>query len=239
MRFVLLLVIPFVLLACSSTPDRQVSPGKRYQAAMQDVRQGRYPAAIEKLQQLLQSSTNSRQRQQTEVGLAYVYYKSGDLDQALALLQQFVDKNPDYPKLDYVIYLRGLVRLKQGEVHLDTLRQNLGPQQDYPEELREAYGDFSLLIRRFPQSSYVEPAYKHIETIRTQLAEYELQQVRYHLIAGDYDEVIRRSRYIEEYFSIPSITRHALELQLKAYQALGKKDKVEWIRRRLQTLGES
>jgi outer membrane protein assembly factor BamD len=238
MRFLSFLIIASLLLSCTSVPDRQASPGKLYQAAMQDVHRGRYEAAIEKLQQL-RSSGNDLQRQQAEVGLAYAYYKSDNPEQALLELQDFIARHPDYPQMDYAIYLRGLIHLKQGVIHLEALRQTLAPQQDYPEELRKAYADFSLLIRRFPQSRYVEPAYKYIETIRRQLAEYELQQARYQLISGDYDEVIRRTRYVEEYYNIPEVTRQALELQLKAYQALDKKNKIEMIKRRLQTLGET
>lgn len=204
---------------------------------MQDVRQGRFEAATAKLRQLREQG-NARQRQQAEVGLAYVQYKAGDLQAALRALEDFVARHPDYPQLDYVIYLRGLIRLRQGDAHLARLRQSLEPQQDYPQELREAYADFALLIRRFPQSRYVEPAYQHIATIRRQLAEYELQQARYFLIAGDYEEVIRRSRYIEEYYAIPAITRQALDLQLKAYEALGRKTRAEQLKRRLQTLEE-
>jgi outer membrane protein assembly factor BamD len=232
----LFLTLVLLLSACASTPSEQnATSTATYATAMQAVREGEANKGIEALQTIIAQSEGPM-KAQAEIGLAYAYYTKGDYDLAFKQCNVFITDNPTYPQLVYVYYLRALVKTKQGEAHLKTLMAKMNPGNNYPEALREAYGYYSDLIQRYPESDYAKTAYKQIESIRKQLAKYELHLARYEMVEGNYQEAARHAEYVMEYFSDNLSRKYALTILIRAYEGMDMPQQAKNAKRQLKEL---
>ena len=237
MRISVILVAVLMLLAgCATTSEKGVSEKQQLTEAMQSVRDGYYAVAIEQFQALIASTDNPQQKVQAEIGLAYAYFKNNDFELALNTCNQIIEQNPTHERLDYVFYLRGLIKMKQGELHLQRLLAAKAPSTDYPEELRDAYGYFSELINFYPQSEYLDQAYQQIDTIRQRLAKYELQLAHNKLALGNYEEAAHHAEYVNKYYTDNTSRKYALTIMIKSYKALDQPQKVNAAERQLREL---
>jgi outer membrane protein assembly factor BamD len=233
---VIFLFVLMLLAGCASTPKNGVSEKQQLTDAMTSVRDGYYDNAIEQFKAVINSASNPQQKAQAEIGLAYAYYKNDDFEQALSTCAQFIEQNPTHPQLDYVFYLRGLIRMTQGELHLQRLLAAKAPTSDYPEELREAYGYFSELINFFPQSKYLDQAYQQIDTIRQRLAKYELHLAHNQLALGNYQEAAHHAEYVNKYYTDNISRKYALTIMIKSYKAMEMPQKLTAAERQLREL---
>jgi outer membrane protein assembly factor BamD len=233
---VVFLVLLMLLAGCASTPENGVSEKQQLTDAMTSVRDGYYDKAIEQFKGLINTASNPQQKIQAEIGLAYAYYKNDDFEQALSTCAQFIDQNPTHPQLDYVFYLRGLAKMKQGELHLQRLLAAKAPTTDYPEELREAYGYFSELVNFYPQSEYLDQTYQQIDTIRQRLAKYELHLAHNQLALGNYQEAAHHAEYVSRYYTDNTSRKYALTIMIKSYKALDMPQKLNAAERQLREL---
>jgi outer membrane protein assembly factor BamD len=231
----LFLSLLLFLTACASTSSDQNASSASYATAMQSVRQGEVDKGISELTAIIARSEGTV-KAQAEIGLAYAYYTKGDFDEAFAQCNTFIKDNPNNPKLVYVYYLRALIKTKQGEAHLKTLMANLNPGNNYPDELREAYGYYADIIRHYPASDYAKSAYKQIESIRKQLAKYELHLARYEMVEGNYQEAARHAEYVMEYYSDNLSRKYALTILIRAYEALNMPQQAKNAKRQLREL---
>lgn len=235
-------MIPFRLLpalllifltACASTPNPQVWQAE-YTQAMQAVKAGHFEAAIASLESLRDSAADENLRYQAETALAYALYKKGDYPAALQQAEEIIHRYPPTPQQAYIYYLRGLITLKQGEEEQRKLLADQTTAAAYPMSLRKAYEHFTELIHHFPRSTYTEQAYRHLDTIRELLAEYEVHQIQRLMMQKRYQQAIDRARYVGENFDDTKANLQAQRLMAKAYEALGKPEEAELIHRRLE-----
>ena len=185
---------------------------------------------------IIEKSDNELTKSQAEIGLAYAYYIKNDFAEAYQRCNQFIQENPTHPQLDYMYYLRGLTRLKQGEVHLQRLLAAKAPTTDYPEELRQAYDHFSELIKFFPQSDYLDQAYQHVDKIRQRLAKYELHLAHNQLALGNYKEAAHHAEYVNKYYSDVESRKYALTIMVKAYKELDMQQQLNEAERQLREI---
>lgn len=233
---VIFLVIFLFLAGCATTPENGVSEKQQLTEAMQSVRDGYYDNAIQQFKALSESTDNPQQKVQAEIGLAYAYYKNNEFELALNTCNQIIEQHPTHERLDYVFYLRGLTKMKQGELHLQRLLAAKAPTTDYPDELRDAYGYFSELINFYPQSEYLDQAYQQIDTIRQRLAKYELHLAHNKLALGNYEEAAHHAEYVNKYYTDNTSRKYALTIMIKSYKALDQPQKVNSAERQLREL---
>ncbi len=238
MRKFVLFFLSFILLAgCATTSEEtKVSESQQLTDAMTSLREGQPEASIAQFKAILDKSENEQTRTQAEIGLAYAYYSKNDFDEAYQRCSRFIKDNPTHPQLDYVYYLRGLSKLKQGEIHLQRLLAAKAPANDYPEELRDAYNYFSELIKFFPQSDYLDQAYQHVDAIRQRLAKYELHLAHNQLALGNYKEAAHHAEYVNKYYSDAESRKYALTIMVKAYKALDMPQQLNAAERQLREL---
>jgi len=231
--FLLLLVL---LSGCASTAENGASEKQQLTEAMKSVRDGYYANAIQEFKAVSDSTGDPQLKIQAEIGLAYAYYKNDDFEQALSSCATLIEQNPTHPQLDYVFYLRGLTKMKQGELHLQRLLAAKAPTTDYPEELREAYGYFSELINFYPQSEYLDQTYQQIDIIRQPLAKYELHHAHNQLALGNFEEAAHHAEYVNKYYNDNSSRKYALTIMIKSYKALDMPQKVNAAERELREI---
>ncbi|WP_374090368.1 outer membrane protein assembly factor BamD [Methylomicrobium lacus] len=156
---------------------------------------------------------------QTQLDVAYAYYKSNDPDAALAAADRFIKINPRNPSVDYAYYLKGLVNYNRGFGFVDRFLPTDTSQRD-TSTAKEAYENFSELIKRFPNSKYVPDSKQRMIALKNNLAMHEVHVARYYMKRKAYVAAVNRaSEVIEKYQRTPAVP-FALEVLKEAYEKL-------------------
>ncbi|NOT11856.1 MAG: outer membrane protein assembly factor BamD [Methylococcaceae bacterium] len=156
---------------------------------------------------------------QTQIDIAYAYYKNGDPDNAIAAADRFIKINPRNPSVDYAYYLKGLINYNRGIGFLDRFLPSDTSQRD-PGNARDAYENFTELLRRFPNSKYADDAKQRMTALRNNLAMHEVHVARYYMKRKAYIAAVNRaSTVLEKYDRTPAVPYALLVLQ-EAYTNL-------------------
>jgi len=160
---------------------------------------------------------------QTELDVAYAYFKNNDPDSAIAAADRFIKMNPRSPSIDYAYYLKGLINYNRGIGFIDRFLPTDTSQRD-PGSARDALKNFEELIRRFPQSLYVPDARLRMIALKNNLAMYEVHVARYYMKRKAYVAAIdRASTVIDKYQRTPAVP-YALQVLQEAYTKLDMPD---------------
>lgn len=160
---------------------------------------------------------------QTQLDIAYAYYKNSEPESAVAAADRFIKMNPRNPHVDYAYYLKGLVNYNRDIGFLDRFLPTDISQRD-PGSAREAYRNFEELIRRYPSSRYLADARLRMIALKNNLAMHEVHVARYYIKRKAFVAAANRaSRVIENYQRTPAVP-YALQVMQEAYTELGMKD---------------
>lgn len=231
-KLILFLFFTLFLPACTTIPADSSLFKIKYNELMNRAGAETAVIDIDQFKELENLVTTDEQQMQAELALAYAYYKDLQFDVSIEHLEAFIRNHPLYPHLDYVLYLRALATKAEGKQEFTQAVSNISTNVPYPEKLRLAYTYFIDLITRYPKSEYSAQALNFMKNIRTNLAAYEMFAARYELVEGRHKEVIRRTKYVLEFYNGTPVVNEAYELQAKAYRAMGKVKKAEEVERR-------
>jgi len=157
---------------------------------------------------------------QTQLDVAYAYFKNDDSEAAIAAADRFIKIHPRDPSVDYAYYLKGLVNFNRGIGFVDRFLPTDTSQRN-PSNAQEAYDNFDELVRRFPDSQYVPDAKQRMLALRNNLAMYEVHVARFYLKRKAYIAAANRGSYvIKEYQRTPAVP-YALQVMQEAYTKLG------------------
>jgi len=180
---------------------------------------GAWDSAIASYRALQTRYPFGRHTEQSMLDLSYAYFKRGQREEALSLLDRFIRTYPAHPSVDYAYYLKGLVNYEQNVGFLERLMPSRVRDRDQT-SLQDAFLDFSELIRRFPDSRYVPDARQRMVFLRNTLAAYELIVAEYYLSRNAYIAAANRARYALEVYPQTPTTPEALIVLHKAYTEL-------------------
>lgn len=156
---------------------------------------------------------------QTQLNIAYAYFKNGDHDAAISTADHFIKTNPRSAHVDYAYYLKGLVNYKRDIGFIDRYLPTDGSQRD-PGSANEAYNIFAELLRRFPNSHYVPDVKRRMMGLKNKLAMHEVNVARYYIKRKAYVAAANRATgVVEKYQRTPAIP-HALKIMQEAYTKL-------------------
>ena len=96
-----------------------------------------------------------------------------------------------------------------------------------PSKTEEAFSVFSQLLRRYPESIYIDDATQRMIFLRNRLAKYENHVAQHYLERGAYIAAINRAKYALEQYSGAPATIESLEIIASAYNSLGMDDLAE------------
>lgn len=158
---------------------------------------------------------------QAAMETATAYYLLGEYSKVVSAADQFIKQHPRHANVDYMYYLRGLANYNHNET--GGLRGLItgNPDQRDLSYLKQAFEDFKLLIRNFPNSVYARDARMHMIKIRNRLADFELTVAEYYLKRGAYVAAARRAAYVVKHYQRSTATPRALEIMQEAYIKLG------------------
>ena len=228
MRLTLFLLLALLLSACSDDPSRSDpfaswSAKDFYEESRRALDAGEFKTAIEHLENLEARFPFSPYARQAQLDVAYAYYKFEEPDSVVTAADRFLRLNPRDEHVDYAWYLKGLANFQRGAGFLDSWFPR-DPSQHDSKSLKDAFNDFSTLVRRYPDSRYAADAYKRMVYLRNELAEHEVVVAEYYMKRGAWLAAAQRGQTVlEQYAQAPARVR-ALQLMDEAYTRLGMTD---------------
>lgn len=210
------------LLPSETDKDREMArwPEDRlYQAAKDRLDQGSCSGAIEYYEKLQNRYPFGMYTQQAQLELAYCYYKTDEPGSAISTIDRFIKLYPSHPHMPYAYYLRGLVNFGAGQGLAERYVKK-DPSQRDPGAALKSFNDFSEVIKRFPDSKYVEDAQLRMRHLRNLLAQHEVNVANYYMRRGAFVAAANRARYVVENYQQTPAMPEALVLMAKSYKVL-------------------
>ena len=167
---------------------------------------------------------------QTQLDIAFAYYKNSEPEAAIAAAERFIKIHPTNSSVDYAYYLKGLVNYNRGIGFLERFLPIDASQRD-PGNAKDAFDNFSELIRRFPDSIYAPDSKQRMLYLRNNLAQYEVHVARYYMQREAYIAAANRAAYVVKKYQRTPAMPEALEIMEAAYLKLGLDDLAEDARR--------
>jgi len=205
-----------------SSRDREESkwPEERlYSMAKDRLDSGTCSGAIEYYEKLQSRYPFGIYTQQSQLELAYCYYRTDDPATAQATLDRFINLYPSHPHMAYAYFLRGLVNFGRGYGLADRYLPK-DPSQRDPGASLQSFNDFSELIKQFPESIYVDDAQLRMRYLRNILSQHEVNVANFFMRRGAFVAAANRARYVVENYQQTPAMPEALILLAKSYKVL-------------------
>ncbi len=223
-RFLSLLLLALMISACGLLPKeidltRDWSASKFYTEASESLSGGDYETAIKYYEKLESRYPFGRYAMQTQLDIAYTYYKAEEPESAIIAANRFIKLHPRNPYVDYAYYLKGIVNFNQAFGFLERFIPSDLSQRD-PGSALDSFNDFVELVRKFPNSEYTEDARKRLIYLRNNLAQYEVHIARYYMKRGAYLAAANRCIHVVEKYQRTPAVKQALEIMIDAYDRM-------------------
>ena len=160
---------------------------------------------------------------QAQLQIAYSLYQRRKFDESIEVLQRFAKIYPRDPKMDYVLYLRGLNYYNFGKGIFSNLFPRSLANSDQ-EPLHKSFEAFRQLLQQFPQSVYVPDARKRMLYLVDQMALHELRTARFYRDRAAYVGALGRVNYLLRHYIRSRHVAAALQLMAEIYRELGQPD---------------
>lgn len=226
MKLGLAFILCFTLSACSKTKkspkiDPTVTAKALFAEASKLSKLGQYETAIKKYESLEAQYPLGRYAQQALLEQAYAYYKIDEPDTALDTIDRYMRVYPRSPRMDYALYLRGLINFTRGGSIVDKVFPRNFSDLDGVRQ-KEAFNDFSALINRHAGSKYAIDAQKRMHYLKNTLGESEVSVARYYMKRGAYLAAFNRADYAIKFHQGTPAVIPALQIKTCAARKLGK-----------------
>jgi outer membrane protein assembly factor BamD len=226
MRHSLAVFLLFTLVACSSDPAKEdtLSADELYKQAQESMQDHSYEKAIKQLEKLQSRFPYGRHAQQSQMEIAYAYFKHSEPAPALAAVDRFVKQYPNSPNLDYMYYLKGLINFNENVNSMLGTWFSQDPADRDPASMRESFDSFKELVTRYPGSKYTPDAKVRMQYLLNTLANSEIHAASYYLRRGAYIAALNRAKGLLISYPQTPQTRDALQIMVQAYAAMGMND---------------
>lgn len=217
-------VLMLALGACSVFSEKEddtaaFSEERLFNEAKDRLNTGYYDGARDYYEKLQSRYPFGRYAGQTLLDLAYAYYKLDQTESAVATANRYLKLYPTGIGADYAYYIKGLANFNAGKGLIERFTPSDPSQRDQGTALR-SFQDFSELVRRFPESRYVEDAQLRMTFLRNLLSQHELHVANYYMRRGALVAAANRAKYVVENYQRTPAVPDALVLMAKAYKVL-------------------
>ncbi len=219
----LLALLLCLMTGCSHSDDDSVFKGMTakqiFDEAETALADEDYAKAIRYYEALDAMYPFSEYSQQGLLDSIYAYYENGDTALAAATAERYIHLYPRSANVDYAYYMKGLADFDQPR---GTLAKVLPLDASYrdPGTQLQAYDDFSLLVTRYPNSSYTPDARQRMLYLRNMFAQSELNVANFYMNRKMYVAAANRASYLIENYPQAPQTEKALVILIKADRAL-------------------
>jgi outer membrane protein assembly factor BamD len=219
--FLLLLIMMLAVSGCkkdkSNIDNRTAEELYRDAKAYLDNRA--WQRAAQTYKQLQTRYPFGRYTEQSMLDLAYALFKAGQPEAALSSLDRFIRTYPTHPNVDYAFYLKGVVNYEENLGFLEKIMPSRVRDRDQT-SAKDAFVDFSELLRLFPDSHYVPDARQRMVFLRNNLSAYEIVVAEFYLRRKAYVAAANRARYVVETYPGTPQNAEALMIMHKSYTEL-------------------
>ena len=191
-----------------------------YKNAREELDSGNYAGAVKAYEALEAKYPFGRYAQQSQLDIAYAYYKEGETAQAVAAADRFLKLHPNHPNADYALYIKALAYFKP-DLGLFGELLNLDPSERDPKALRESFEVFKELVTRFPESRYTDDSRIRMAFLVNALAKHDVAVARYYLGRGAYLAAANRAQSVFQRYPQATATEDALVVSVQAYEQMG------------------
>lgn len=218
--FSILLLGGCSLLGEEEDETRDWSAQKLFTEATDAMQGADYTTAIEYYEKLQARYPFGQYAMQSQINVAYAYYRNGEPESALAAADRFLKLHPNHPAAAYAYYLKGLANFNRSIGWIDRFLPTDTSQRD-PGAATDSFNDFAEVVRRFPESEYAEDASKRMIYLRNNLARHEVHVARYYIRRGAHLAAVNRAEYVIDNYQRTPAVKDALEVMVEAYNELG------------------
>lgn len=223
-RAILALALTLVVAACGTTNSKYDktagwSAEQLYADAKQEVSSGNWKDARDRLTAVESRYPFGVYAQQALIDLAYVNWKDGESEQALAAIDRFQQLYPNHPGTDYILYLKGLINFTPASAFMTNITGQ-DPSERDPKGLRASYDAFNELIQRFPDSKYTPDAKQRVAWLVNAIAMNEVHVARYYYERGAYVAAANRAQTVITDFEGAPAAEEALYVMYISYDKL-------------------
>lgn len=216
LRILIILMIPALILGgCSRTTQDELAfseepADKLYNEALALMNKGKYSKAAEKFNEIDKQHPYSKWAKKGMVMATFSYYKGGKFDDAILAGKRYVALHPGSEEAPYAQYLVAQAYFNQVP---DISRDQ--------ERTRKALAALDELLRRYPESEYIDDAKAKRRMVRDQLAGRQMLIGRYYLERRDYTGAINRFRIVVSDYQKTRHVEEALMRLAESYMAMG------------------
>ncbi|MET1085268.1 MAG: outer membrane protein assembly factor BamD [Burkholderiales bacterium] len=221
-----ILLLTLVLVAgCGLLPEkydetRGWSAQKLYSEARGELADGNYEKAIKLYETLESRYPYGRYAQQSQLDVAYAYYKDRQTASAVAACDRFIKLHPNHAAVDYAYYLKGLANFNEDLGFMGNLSGQDMSERD-PKALLESYDAFRDLSLRYPNSKYTPDAIARMTYLLNSLASHEVAVARYYYKRGAYIAAANRGQNTLTRYPRAPANEEALVIMAMSYDKLG------------------
>lgn len=213
-----------MLTACSTTTDpaeayKGETASQIFQKGEAALRDKSYQEAIKRFEALDVQYPYERNTETAQLHIIYAYYMASDYASAEAAADRFIHGHPANPHVDYAYYMRGLSNYYQNLGVFERLfTVDLATRE--LSQIKKSYGDFSEVVKSYPNSYYAPAAHQYMIYLRNILANHELEVAQYYFSRKAYVAAADRANIVvRNYQGAPAVPT-ALVLMAKSYRAL-------------------
>lgn len=213
---------------CSLLPEeidetKDWSANKLYAEAKTAMGEGTYDKAIKYFEKLEARYPYGRFAQQSQLEVAYAYYKQEEKASAIAACDRFIRLHPNHPNVDYAYYLKGLVNFNEDLGLLGHISMQDLTERD-PKAAQESFDSFKALVDKFPDSKYAKDSAMRMAYLVNALASHEVHVAQYYMERGAYVAAANRAQATIKTYPDAPANEEALFIMIKAYDALNMQD---------------
>lgn len=228
MKRSLALILLLLVTGCGLFPEAQDetkgwSAQKLYSEAKNEMNDGNYTKAIKYFETLEARYPYGRYAQQSQLEVAYAYFKDNEPVSAIAACDRFIKLHPNHPNVDYAYYLKGLANFNEDLGLLGAIADQDLSERD-PKAAKDSFEAFKELATRFPKSKYAPDAVARMKYLVNTLAASDVHIARYYARRGAHVAAVNRAQNVlKEYPQAPA-TEEALAIMVQSYDAMGLND---------------
>ena len=221
----LYVLMPLFLVGCAASPEKGMpdEPAESlYKKAHKLIEKKEWTQSAKYFDEVERQHPYSIWASRGQVMQAYALYQKGAYQDAILVLDRFLQMHPGSSNAPYALYLKGLCYFNQ--------ISDVGREQKISEDAQEV---FLSVVSRYPKSVYVKDSLFRLSVIQDQLAGKEMEVGRYYERQGDYLPAMSRFQAVIDQYPNSLQIPEALYRLCSCYVALGMKKNANGIRTEL------
>ena len=156
-----------IMTGCNSDEQVMERPEKvYYDTAQRRMKANNFFSAIESLQAIEARYPFGQYAEQAQSELIYAYYMNGEDEASHEAAEKFIRLNPRHPNIDYAYFMRGIASYTRDKGMFARIFKSDLSNRDIS-GAKQAFGELSEFLTRFPQSQYAPYASQRLIFLRS------------------------------------------------------------------------